>query len=665
MRWRWMRRAFLALAAALPLVMGCGGDEPQGGAVTAASLKRDGAKIAVVTGTAAMTAAENYFGKKQCLYFDTPPDAYLAVEQGKAGAMVFDRHNLEYVALSRPGLVTLPGDIAEEHIVIGVRKGQEALLEEVNGFIRAYRADGTYAEMRKRWFAVNRPPMPAIARPEAPTRTLRVGMEPMSEPTCFMGEEGPTGFDVEMALRLGAALNARMELVVLPFSGMIAALESGKIDLIISSLNATPERGEKILFSEDYLDTGICVLMRRAALAEGQIASKDQLAGKRVGVLSGTTMDAIARRDLPGCVPVYYNNFADLPIALKSGKIEAFLMEQPQARVLVKQQRGVTFLPEMLSSDAYAVLFAKDWAALCEAFSAEIRKMKADGTLAALDEKWFSNDPARQTLPPRLEHPPKGTLRFATVAELEPFSFMRGDEVVGYDIEVVQRAAAALPPAPRFRLAATMRTAKEVGGDFYDFFPLPGDRIALLIADVSGKGITAALYMMNAKALLKARILAHPDDPALALTEANQTLCANNQAHMFITVFLAILDLPTGTLTTLNAGHNPPLLRTREGWDYLRAKHGPALGISPKAKYPALPHTLLPGDRLLLYTDGVTEAQNPAHTLFGERRLLDAIQAASDSPQATLDALLAAIGAFASSAPQADDITLLTVTYDG
>ena len=223
----------------------------------------------------------------------------------------------------------------------------------------------------------------------------------------------------------------------------------------------------------------------------------------------------------------------------------------------------------------------------------------------------------------------------------------------------------ALPPDPRFRLAATMRTAKEVGGDFYDFFPLPGDRIALLIADVSGKGITAALYMMNAKALLKARILAHPDDPALALTEANQTLCANNQAHMFITVFLAILDLPTGTLTTLNAGHNPPLLRTREGWDYLRAKHGPALGISPKAKYPALPHTLLPGDRLLLYTDGVTEAQNPAHTLFGERRLLDAIQTASDSPQATLDALLAAIGAFASTAPQADDITLLTVTYDG
>ena len=444
MRWRWLRRAFLALAAVLPLAVGCGEGGPQDGAVTAASLKRDGAKVAVVTGTAAMAAAEQYFGKAHCLYFDTPPDAYLAVEQGKAEAMVFDRHNLEYVAASRPGLVTLPGDIAEEHIVIGVRKGRGALLEEVNGFIRAYRADGTYAEMRSRWFAATRPTMPTIAEPKAPTRTLRVGMEPMSEPTCFMGAQGPTGFDVEMALRLGAALNARIEPVVLPFSGMIAALESGKIDLIISSLNATPERGEKILFSEDYLDTGICVLTRRAALAEGQIASKDQLAGKRVGVLAGTTMDAIARRDLPGCVPVYYNNFADLPIALKSGKVEAFLMEQPQARVLVKQQRGLTFLPEMLSSDAYAVLFAKDRAALCEAFSAEIRKMKADGTLEALDEKWFSNDPARQTLPPRLEQPPKGTLRFATVAELEPFSFMRGDEVVGYDIEVVQRAAAAL-----------------------------------------------------------------------------------------------------------------------------------------------------------------------------------------------------------------------------
>lgn len=344
MGWCWMRRAFWVLAAVLPLVAGCGEGGARGGAVTAASLRRDGAKVAVVTGTAAMTAAEDYFGKGQCLYFDTPPDAYLAVEQGKAGAMVFDRHNLDYVALSRPGLVTLPGDIAEEHIVIGVRRGQEALLEEVNGFIRAYRADGTYAEMRRRWFASTRPPMPAIAGPEAPARTLRVGMEPMCEPMSFMGEEGPIGFDVEVALRLGAALNARIELVVLPFSG----------------------------------------------------------------------------------------------------KIEAFLMEQPQARVLVKQQRGITFLPEMLSSDAYAVLFAKDRATLCEAFSAEIRKMKADGTLAALDEKWFSDDPARQTLPPGLENPPRGTLRFATVAELEPFSFLRGDEVVGYDIEVVQRAAAAL-----------------------------------------------------------------------------------------------------------------------------------------------------------------------------------------------------------------------------
>ena len=219
-----------------------------------------------------------------------------------------------------------------------------------------------------------------------------------------------------------------------------------------------------------------------------------------------------------------------------------------------------------------------------------------------------------------------------------------------------------LPENPVFRLSASMTPAREVGGDFYDHFRFDATREAFLVADVSGKGITAALYMMTAKALLKNRLLADRD-PAAALAAANAELCRNNPANMFLTAWMGVLDTQTGRVDFANAGHNPPLVRRADGRvEWLRAKSGPMLAVVGGAVYKPHTATLAPGDALFLYTDGVTEAMDPQGALFGEKRLEETLRAAPDGDPAGLCRLVrAAVAAFAAGTPAADDLTVLAI----
>jgi len=219
------------------------------------------------------------------------------------------------------------------------------------------------------------------------------------------------------------------------------------------------------------------------------------------------------------------------------------------------------------------------------------------------------------------------------------------------------------PDNDSFRLAAAMFTAKEVGGDFYDFFPIDSTHFAALIADVSGKGITAALYMITTKTLLK-ELIQSGKKPEEAFHLANQELCRNNRAHMFLTAFLAVLDRKTGVLACVNAGHNPPLLKRGGGtWEYLRVRHSVVLGISKKTVYTSVPIPLNPGDRLFLYTDGVTEAMNANHKQFGEERLQNALNTADETAGALVEHIRTVIEAYAGDTPQSDDITMLLLDF--
>jgi serine phosphatase len=216
------------------------------------------------------------------------------------------------------------------------------------------------------------------------------------------------------------------------------------------------------------------------------------------------------------------------------------------------------------------------------------------------------------------------------------------------------------PKIEGIELVAKNIPALEVGGDFYDFIPLAQDRWGLVIADVSGKGVPAALFMALSRTLIRASTLANAD-PATAIGHANQLICEDSKTSMFVTLFYAILDSRAMTLNYVNAGHNPPLLLKGTAADVvlLKAK-GIALGVTDEVSLQSVRVDLRPGDVLVLYTDGVTEAINDHEEEFGEERLVKVItENRGESAATILDRILAAITAFAGDRPQHDDITLL------
>ena len=209
-----------------------------------------------------------------------------------------------------------------------------------------------------------------------------------------------------------------------------------------------------------------------------------------------------------------------------------------------------------------------------------------------------------------------------------------------------------------------MIAAKEVGGDFYDFYKLNDTIVAFLVADVSGKGIPAAMFMMTAKTILKDLA-----ESGMAVNDifvkANGKLCENNESGMFVTVWMGMLDLATGNLKYANAGHNPPLVIHKNGeGEYLRTRAGFVLGGMEGVRYRINEMTLDPGDRIFLYTDGVTEATNAEEELYGEERLIAFMnQNRTVEAKKLLVALKADIDEFVGEAPQFDDITMLMLDY--
>lgn len=220
------------------------------------------------------------------------------------------------------------------------------------------------------------------------------------------------------------------------------------------------------------------------------------------------------------------------------------------------------------------------------------------------------------------------------------------------------------PIGEDYGIYAQMIAAKEVGGDFYDFYKLNDTTVAFLAADVSGKGIPAAMFMMTAKTIIKDLAEGGMEVHDI-FTKANDKLCENNEADMFVTAWMGILDISTGKLKYANAGHNPPLLKRADGtFEYLRSRAGFVLAGLEGFRYRVNELDLNPGDRLFLYTDGVPEATNAQSELYGEDRLLDFMnQNAAMQATDLLPALKANIDAFVGSAPQFDDITMLMFDY--
>ncbi len=220
------------------------------------------------------------------------------------------------------------------------------------------------------------------------------------------------------------------------------------------------------------------------------------------------------------------------------------------------------------------------------------------------------------------------------------------------------------PQHKAFKIATLMLPAQQVGGDFYDFFFIDDNKFAIVVADVSGKGIPAALYMMKALTLIK-NISRSKQNLEFVFRHVNEQLCEGNDTCMFVTAFMAVIDLTTGQTDYLNAGHNPPLLGNSAGFAFLPTIKNIVLGINPNAAFREQELQLQAGDQLFLYTDGVTEAENDKNQFYGEQRLLKIMQKTKDNPQDNIALVLKDIHKFTRERLQSDDITMLNFVFRG
>ena len=225
------------------------------------------------------------------------------------------------------------------------------------------------------------------------------------------------------------------------------------------------------------------------------------------------------------------------------------------------------------------------------------------------------------------------------------------------------------PPFPdraEIDLFATMDPAKDVGGDFYDFYFIDEDHLCLVIADVSGKGIPAALFMMLSKRILE-DLARQERTPSTILEKANDLLCDNNQAEMFVTVWLGILEISTGKLTAANAGHEFPAICKKGGsFELYKDTHGFVVGGMEGVHYKGYDLQLNPGDKLFVYTDGVPEATDGSGEMFGTDRMIETLSSCTDNtPKEILQGVKSAVDSFVGDAEQFDDLTMMCLEYKG
>ena len=224
----------------------------------------------------------------------------------------------------------------------------------------------------------------------------------------------------------------------------------------------------------------------------------------------------------------------------------------------------------------------------------------------------------------------------------------------------------AFPDRDEFNIYASMTPAKEVGGDFYDFFFVDQDHLAMVIADVSGKGIPAAMFMVMSKGIIETQCMSG-SSPAQILADVNKMICAKNHEKMFVTVWLGILDLRSGELTAANAGHEYPIIKNPgSDFELLKDKHGFVIGGFERMKYTDYTLQMQPGSKLFVYTDGVAEATDADEKLYGIDRTVAALNKAKDEPpQTILETVDKDVREFVGNAEQFDDLTMMCIEYYG
>lgn len=444
---------FLLLAA------GCGKQEAALHSIDALRQAK-GAKIGVMTGTTGESIAAKEFVDGEVKSFDDVMDAVAAIKSDQLDAIVTAYPTALQVTKKNPELGMLETPLTHEDTAIAIRKDNPELLQQVNTVITELKTDGTLKDMGKRWFKSDLSPYQelSLALPKE-GQPLKIGVTATREPLSFVDKSGRvTGHDGELARIIANRLGRPVEFHNMKFMALIPALQSGKVDMILTGMTATPERKQYVNFSMPYYANAQVVLLKRkvnheasakpvssdvagaTARPERQLLTPQNIAGKRIGVLLGSAHDTYVTQNFRKTTVLQYKTASDLVLAVKSDKADAAVFDEAPLHEILRQNPDLTPLGDTLFSFPLGVGFSKNKPQLRKQFDDFLAQIKRDGTYDDMVERWIKRGETR--MPEIKANNPRGLLRVGVSDIGLPFIAIKNNRLVGFDIEMMQRFAA-------------------------------------------------------------------------------------------------------------------------------------------------------------------------------------------------------------------------------
>lgn len=410
------------------------------------------AKLGAMTGTTGEALAISSFPDATVKSFDDIMDAVAAIKSGQLDAIVTAFPTALQVTKKNHDLTILAEPLERENTAIAFKKDNAELLVQVNEVIAGFKADGTLQDMQKRWLKADLSPyeeaniaLPATGKP------LKVGVSATREPLTFVDKSGRvSGHDGELARRIGQQLNRPVEFFNMKFMALIPALESGKVDMILTGMTATEERKKHVNFSEPYFSNSQVILVRKPAAEdvvttkqpapESKPASATDIENKRIGVLLGSVHDKYAIQHYPDATVMQYKTTSDLVLAVKSGKVDAAMYDSVPLQEILRYNSDLTMLDETLFSFPIGIGINKENAELRSRFNQFLADIRKNGIYDDMFARWIVK--GDNHMPDIESSAVNGTL-LAGVSDVGlPFVAVKDNQLVGFDVELLERFAA-------------------------------------------------------------------------------------------------------------------------------------------------------------------------------------------------------------------------------
>jgi len=420
------------------------------------------ARIGVMGGSVGETIVSERFPRADVRTFDDIMDAVAAMRAGQLDAVVTAYPAALQVTKTNPDLTLVAEPLSKEYSAVAARPADTLLLAAVNRALDSLRTDGTLAAMQARWFKPDLSPYgePEIV-PSPNGAVLTIGVAATREPVSFVDGDGRiTGHEGELARRLGAMLGRQVAFSNMKFMALIPALQSGKIDLVITGMSVTEERRQRVAFSTSYYENAQRMLVRHpsggsggsgvssasgassasSASSAGTLQTIADAANGSIGALVGSAHEVWVRKTYPGATLLLYNNSPDVLLAVREGKVDVGLFDEVPLRAVLRERRDLDILGPPLFVFDVGAGFAKGRAALRQQFDAHLTELRANGTYADMVRRWMDSSAA--AMPTIDASRSNGVLVVGVTDGLLPFTGTRDGRLVGFDIELVERFAA-------------------------------------------------------------------------------------------------------------------------------------------------------------------------------------------------------------------------------